>query len=119
AEALMRAGVTMVAPEQTFIDADAGPFGRDIWLGPGVHLRGKTSIGDGARIDAGCVLTDVSVEAGAYIKPYSVLAESAIGRKAEIGPFSHCRPGTRVDEGAKLGNFVETKKAHLMAGAKA
>jgi len=36
-----------------------------------------------------------------------------------VGPFSHCRPGTRLDEQAKIGNFVETKKAHLMAGAKA
>ena len=117
--AVLRAGVTMVAPEQVFIDADAGPIGRDVWLGPQVHIRGKTEIGDGARIDAGCVLTDVTVADGAYLKPYSVLTEAKIGVNAQIGPFSHCRPGTRVDEGAKLGNFVETKKAHLMAGAKA
>ncbi|WP_428267952.1 bifunctional UDP-N-acetylglucosamine diphosphorylase/glucosamine-1-phosphate N-acetyltransferase GlmU [Haliangium sp.] len=115
----MRAGVTMAQPEQTFIDADAGPLGRDVWLGPGVHLRGKTSLGDGAHVDAGCVLTDVEVASGAYIKPYSVLSEAVIGSAAEIGPFTHCRPGTQVDEGAKLGNFVETKKTHLMAGAKA
>jgi bifunctional UDP-N-acetylglucosamine pyrophosphorylase/glucosamine-1-phosphate N-acetyltransferase len=94
-------------------------MGTDVWLGPGVHLRGKTRVGDGARIDAGCVLTDTTVAAGAYVKPYSVLTESAIGPDAEIGPFTHCRPGTQVDQGAKLGNFVETKKAHLMAGAKA
>lgn len=118
-EGWMRAGVTMVAPEQTFIDADVGPIGEDTWLGPGVHLRGRTRVGEGARLDAGCVLTDVEVAAGAYIKPYSVLSEAVIGPAAEIGPFTHCRPGTRVDEGAKLGNFVETKKTHLMAGAKA
>src|SRR4029077_3427284 len=57
--------------------------------------------------------------AEAYIKPHSMLTDSAIGERAEIGPFSHCRPGTRIDEDARLGNFVETKKAHLMAGAKA
>ena len=52
-------------------------------------------------------------------RPYTILTETVIGQRAEIGPFSHCRPGTRIDEDARLGNFVETKKTHLMAGAKA
>jgi bifunctional UDP-N-acetylglucosamine pyrophosphorylase/glucosamine-1-phosphate N-acetyltransferase len=119
AERWMRAGVTMVSPEQTFIDADVDSIGRDVWLGPGVCLRGRTTIGEGARIDAGAVLTDVSVAAGAWIKPYSVLTEAEIGPDAQVGPFSHCRPGTRLDERAKVGNFVETKKTRLRAGAKA
>jgi len=118
-EAWMRAGVTMVDPATTYIEADAGPLGRDVWLGPSVSLRGKTQLADGVRIDAGSVLTDVQVAEGVYVKPYSVLSESTIGPRAEIGPFTHCRPGTRVDEDAKLGNFVETKKTHMMAGAKA
>lgn len=118
-EALMIDGVTMQAPEQVFIDADCGPFGIDVWIGPNVHLRGATGIGAGSRIDAGCVLTDVQVGDQAWIKPNSVLSEARIGPGAQIGPFTHCRPGTRVDEGARLGNFVETKKTHLMAGAKA
>ncbi|HET6611652.1 MAG TPA: bifunctional UDP-N-acetylglucosamine diphosphorylase/glucosamine-1-phosphate N-acetyltransferase GlmU [Kofleriaceae bacterium] len=118
-EAWMIAGVTMEAPEATYIDADCGPLGADVWLGPGVCLRGQTRIGDGARIDAGCVLTDVVVEAGATIKPSSVLSEATIGTAAQVGPFSHCRPGTVIDERARIGNFVETKKSHIMAGAKA
>ncbi len=118
-EGWMRAGVTMTAPEQTFIDADVGPIGKDVILGPGVHLRGAVRIGDGSHIDAGCILTDVSVGDGAYLKPYSVLSESEVGARVAIGPFSHCRPGTRIDDGAKVGNFVETKKTHLHAGAKA
>ena len=115
----MRNGVTMVAPEQTFIDADIGGIGQDVILAAGVHLRGNTTVGDRVRIDAGSVLTDVSVADGAYIKPYSVLSEAKIGPDTEIGPFTHCRPGTVVDQGARLGNFVETKKTHIMAGAKA
>jgi bifunctional UDP-N-acetylglucosamine pyrophosphorylase / glucosamine-1-phosphate N-acetyltransferase len=118
-EAWMRAGVTMVDPETTYIDADAGPLGRDVWLGPNVAVRGKTAIGGGARIDTGTVLVDVQIADHAYIKPYSVLTSTTIGARAEIGPFTHCRPGSRIDEDAKLGNFVETKKTHLMAGAKA
>jgi bifunctional UDP-N-acetylglucosamine pyrophosphorylase/glucosamine-1-phosphate N-acetyltransferase len=117
--AWMRAGVTMVDPATTYIDADVGPLGKDVWLGPGVALRGKTTVGDRVRIDLGSVLTDVTVAEDTHIKPYSVLAEAVIGHRVQIGPFTHCRPGTRVDEDAHLGNFVETKKAHLMAGAKA
>jgi bifunctional UDP-N-acetylglucosamine pyrophosphorylase / glucosamine-1-phosphate N-acetyltransferase len=115
----MRAGVTMADPATTYIDADAGPIGRDVWLGPSVVLRGKTSIGDAARVDIGSVLTNVQVADHAHLKPYSVLTDTAIGPRAEIGPFTHCRPGSRIDEDAKLGNFVETKKTHMMAGAKA
>jgi bifunctional UDP-N-acetylglucosamine pyrophosphorylase/glucosamine-1-phosphate N-acetyltransferase len=118
-EAWMRAGVTMNDPASTYIDADVGPLGKDVWLGPGVVLRGKTSLGDRVRVDAGAVLTDVTVAADTNIKPYSVLGESTIGERVQIGPFSHCRPGTRIDEDAHIGNFVETKKSHVMAGAKA
>jgi bifunctional UDP-N-acetylglucosamine pyrophosphorylase / glucosamine-1-phosphate N-acetyltransferase len=118
-ESWMRAGVTMVDPRSTFIDADVGPLGKDVWLGPNVVLRGKTTIGDGVRIDSGSVLTDVTVGDDTNIKPYSVLSEAVVGEKVKIGPFSHCRPGTRLDDDAHIGNFVETKKTHVMAGAKA
>lgn len=118
-EALMRAGVTMVDPATTYIDADVGPIGKDVWIGPSVALRGKTTIGDGVRLDIGCVITDATIADHANLKPYSIIGESSIGARAQIGPFSHCRPGTKLDEDVHLGNFVETKKAHLAAGAKA
>jgi bifunctional UDP-N-acetylglucosamine pyrophosphorylase/glucosamine-1-phosphate N-acetyltransferase len=115
----MRAGVTMVDPATTYIDADVGPLGKDVWLAGNVALRGKTSLGDGVRIDLGSVLTDVQVAENVNIKPHSVLTESQVGARSQVGPFSHCRPGTRLDDDVHLGNFVETKKSHLMAGAKA
>lgn len=118
-EAWMRSGVTMIDPQTTYIDAEVGPLGKDVILGPHVALRGKTSLGDGVHVDHGSVITDTPIAASAHIKPYSVITSTSIGEKAEIGPFSHCRPGTQIDQGARLGNFVETKKAHLMAGAKA
>jgi bifunctional UDP-N-acetylglucosamine pyrophosphorylase / glucosamine-1-phosphate N-acetyltransferase len=118
-EGWMKQGVTMIDPESTYIDADIKAIGNDAWFGPNVTLRGATTIGAGARIDAGCVVTDSQVADHAYLKPYTILTEAVIGPRALIGPFSHCRPGTRIDEDAHLGNFVETKKTHLMAGAKA
>src|SRR5512140_574714 len=95
-EAWMRAGVTLVDPATTYIDADAGPLGKDVWLAPGVALRGKTTLGDGVRIDAGSVLTDVQVAENVHVKPYSVLSDSVLGPRSEIGPFTHCRPGSRI-----------------------
>ncbi len=118
-EAWMRAGVTMVDPRATYIDADVGPLGKDVWLAPGVVLRGNTRLGDHVRIDTGTVITDATIGDKTYIKPYSVVSETMIGERVEVGPFSHCRPGTRLDEDARIGNFVETKKTHVMAGAKA
>ena len=115
----MRSGVTMIDPASTYIDADVGPLGRDVILGANVALRGKTTLGDKVRVDHGAVLTDASVAADTLVKPYSVITEAALGERVEVGPFTHCRPGTRIDEDARLGNFVETKQTHVMAGAKA
>jgi bifunctional UDP-N-acetylglucosamine pyrophosphorylase/glucosamine-1-phosphate N-acetyltransferase len=117
-EDLMRAGVTFAAPHATYVDADI-PVGRDAWIGPGVVLRGKTVIGERARVDAGCVLTDVIVAPDANLKPYTIASESTIGARSQVGPFSHIRPKSQLDEDAHVGNFVECKKAHIMAGAKA
>ncbi len=118
-EGWMREGVTMVAPDQVFIDADAGPIGPDTWIGPQVCLRGATSVGARTRIDAGCVLENVEVGDEVWLKPHCVLGDSKVGARAQVGPFSHLRPDSVLDEDVKVGNFVETKKTHLMAGAKA
>jgi bifunctional UDP-N-acetylglucosamine pyrophosphorylase/glucosamine-1-phosphate N-acetyltransferase len=115
----MREGVSFLAPDQVFIDADVGPIGRDTVIGPGVQLRGRTRIGAGVRIECGAVLDDVTVADGAWLKPYTVASESTIGERAQIGPFAHLRPGTTLEADVRVGNFVETKKAHFGAGAKA
>ena len=118
-EAWMREGVSMVDPASVYIEADVGPIGRDAWIAPGVSLRGKTSVGDRARIDVGSVVVDSQIGDDVQVRAYSVLTETSVGARSLVGPFSHCRPGSRLDEEVHLGNFVETKKTHLMAGAKA
>lgn len=113
---LRRTGVTIRIGAH--IDANV-EVGRDAVIEHGVSLRGSTQIGEGARIDVGCVLTDVRVSARAVVKPYTVATESEIGTGAQIGPFSHLRPNSQIDEHAHVGNFVETKKTRLRKGAKA
>ncbi|MBK9072742.1 MAG: bifunctional UDP-N-acetylglucosamine diphosphorylase/glucosamine-1-phosphate N-acetyltransferase GlmU [Myxococcales bacterium] len=119
AERWMREGTTLQDPAQIYIDADVVAIGADTWLGCGVALRGKTTLGRGVKIDCGAILTDAVIGDGTVVKPYSVITETTVGQNAQIGPFSHCRPGTEIDDRVHLGNFVETKKAQIMAGAKA
>jgi bifunctional UDP-N-acetylglucosamine pyrophosphorylase/glucosamine-1-phosphate N-acetyltransferase len=98
---------------------DGVVVGRDAVIETGVVLRGDTVIGERAIIDVGCVLTNVKVEEGALVKPYSVGQDSFIGKNAQVGPFSHLRPESTIGEDAHIGNFVETKKTTLGRGAKA
>jgi bifunctional UDP-N-acetylglucosamine pyrophosphorylase/glucosamine-1-phosphate N-acetyltransferase len=82
-------------------------------------LRGWTRVGSGAVIDVGCVLTNADVGEGVSLKPYSVVTDSVVRARAQIGPFSHLRPESDIGEEAHVGNFVETKKTRLDRGAKA
>jgi len=82
-------------------------------------LRGKTRVGAGAIVDVGCVLTNADIGEGVALKPYSVVTDSIVRARAQIGPFSHLRPDSDVGEEAHIGNFVETKKTKLDRGAKA
>jgi bifunctional UDP-N-acetylglucosamine pyrophosphorylase/glucosamine-1-phosphate N-acetyltransferase len=91
----------------------------DATIDDGVSLRGKTRVAAGARVDLGCVLTDVIVAANAVVKPYSVCTQSKIGEAAEVGPFSHVRADSEIREDARIGNFVEVKKVVVGRGAMA
>ncbi|MSP26285.1 MAG: UDP-N-acetylglucosamine diphosphorylase/glucosamine-1-phosphate N-acetyltransferase [Myxococcales bacterium] len=116
ADGWRRAGATIRTGAR--LDADV-VIGRDAIVEHAVVLRGTTRIGEGARIDVGCVLENVDVAAGAKLLPYSVCTSSSIGEGAQIGPFSHVRPGCEIGPEAHLGNFVEAKKTRLGRGAKA
>jgi bifunctional UDP-N-acetylglucosamine pyrophosphorylase/glucosamine-1-phosphate N-acetyltransferase len=52
------------------------------------------------------------------IKAFSHIDGAVIGAKASIGPFARIRPGTRLADKTKVGNFVELKKADVAEGAK-
>lgn len=95
------AGVTLVAPEQTFIDAGVS-IAADVVIEPGCVLAGATRIAAGARIRA-----------------YSVLEDAEVGAGSVVGPFARLRPGTVLGAEVHVGNFVEIKKSRLGARTKA
>ncbi|MSP68253.1 MAG: bifunctional UDP-N-acetylglucosamine diphosphorylase/glucosamine-1-phosphate N-acetyltransferase GlmU [Alphaproteobacteria bacterium] len=98
--AAMRDGATLLDPDSVYFSHDTR-LGRDVEIGQNVVFGPGVTIADGAQVRPFCHLEGVSVASGAV-----------------IGPFARLRPGTVVAEGARIGNFVETKNAAIAAGAK-
>jgi|SRR6266545_473645 len=99
-EAHMLAGVTIVDPQTTWIDAEV-ELEPDSTIHPFTVLSGKTR-----------------VAAGAVVGPHVVAVDAVIGREATVGPFCYLRPGTVLEARAKAGTFVEIKNSHIGEGAK-
>ena len=97
----MAEGVSLLAPETVWFSHDTA-IARDCVVEPNVVFGPGVRIAQGVRIRA-----------------FSHIGGASIASGAEIGPYARLRPGTEIGEKAKVGNFVETKKAKLAAGAKA
>ncbi len=117
-EALQRAGVTILDPDRTWVDPRA-KIGKDTVLYPDVLLEGFVVLGEGCTVRSGTRIADSRLGGSVTVKDHSVITDSQIGDNVQIGPFAHLRPGTRLDKGVKVGNFVEVKKARLHDGVKA
>jgi bifunctional UDP-N-acetylglucosamine pyrophosphorylase/glucosamine-1-phosphate N-acetyltransferase len=116
-ERWMREGVTLTDPSATYIDA--GPtLGRDTVVHPNSHIRGRTRIGESCIIGPNAVIRDSIIGDGCTIVA-SMLEESTVEAGADVGPFSHLRPGAHVGRGSHVGNFVEIKDSTLGSGVKA
>jgi bifunctional UDP-N-acetylglucosamine pyrophosphorylase / glucosamine-1-phosphate N-acetyltransferase len=96
----MLAGVTIVDPETTWIEADV-ELAVDVVIHPFTVVAGRTR-----------------VERGAAIGPHAAVADASIGEGAAIGPFCYLRPGTVLEPGAKAGTFVEVKNSRIGARTK-
>lgn len=113
---LMRAGVTMPQPAAVLVEAGVS-VGRDTVLLPGTHLRGATTIGEGCTIGPDAVISDTTVGSGCTVISAHVLA-SELADGTQAGPFAYLRPGSRLEEGARVGTYVELKNTTLGPGAK-
>ncbi len=112
----MRAGVTMVDPSATYIDASV-ELEPDVRLLPGTILEGRTVVGSGAMLGPDVRVTDTVI--GERVRmSYAVARDAEIGDECEIGPFAYVRPGTRLGTGVKIGTYVEVKNSEIGAGTK-
>lgn len=117
AERLMTEGVSLADPARIDVRGDVS-VGRDISIDINVVLEGRVVIEDDVIIESNCVLRDCHIGAGSHIKAFSHIDGAELASGCDVGPYARLRPGTRLHAGAKIGNFVETKKADIGAGAK-
>jgi bifunctional UDP-N-acetylglucosamine pyrophosphorylase/glucosamine-1-phosphate N-acetyltransferase len=112
----MLAGVTIVDPASTLIDATV-QIGPDTVVEPSTFLRGRTTIGE--RCQVGPLTTIIDATLGDEVRvPHSYLVGCEIRDGVTIGPFAYLRPGTLMRERSKAGTFVELKNADIGAGTK-
>lgn len=86
---------------------------QDVTIYPGVILEGSTTIETGTVLGANVVLKNMKVGAHCEIKTGTVAEDSVVGAHVKLGPYAHLRPESIVKDGAKIGNFVELKKATI------
>jgi bifunctional UDP-N-acetylglucosamine pyrophosphorylase/glucosamine-1-phosphate N-acetyltransferase len=115
---LMAAGVTIEDPATTYVDNGVG-IGADTILHPGVSLEGATTIGAFCEIHSGVRIVDSQIGDRVIVHNHCVITNAAIATGASVGPFAHLRNEARVQESARVGNFVELKKTVLGRGSKA
>ena len=99
-EQVLHEGATLIDPESVWFAYDT-KLGRDVTVEPHVVFGPGVQVADGATI-----------------KAFSHIDGAIIGAKANIGPFARIRPGTKLADRTKVGNFVELKKAEIGEGAK-
>jgi bifunctional UDP-N-acetylglucosamine pyrophosphorylase / glucosamine-1-phosphate N-acetyltransferase len=99
-DGLMREGTSVIDPANTYVDVTV-TVGQDTTLEPGTVLRGNTRVGDDCRIGPHVVAIDSTIEDG-----------------VSVGPFAYLRPGTHLQQGSKVGTFVEVKNSDIGARTK-
>lgn len=114
---LFDAGVTIVDPATTYVDADV-EVGQDTVIYPMTFLKGQTKIGRECHIGPMTTIVGSRIADGVVVEQ-SVVEQSVIASTARVGPFSHLRAGTYLDRDVKIGNFVELKNTRVGIGSKA
>ena len=89
----IKSGVKMIGPETIFFSKDT-KIGKNVTINPYVVIGKKVKIGNNVIINS-----------------FSHLEDCKIKNKVEVGPYARLRPGTILEEGSKIGNFVEVKKS--------
>ena len=112
----MESGVTIIDPATTFIDDDV-EIGQDTIIYPNTYLEGKTVIGEDCKI--GPNVRFVNMVVGNNVTAhFSYCHDATIDNDVTLGPYVHIRPGTKISDRVKIGNFVEIKNSTIGKGSK-
>jgi bifunctional UDP-N-acetylglucosamine pyrophosphorylase / glucosamine-1-phosphate N-acetyltransferase len=115
---MLDSGVTFINPKATYVSAEA-KIGRDTIIFPNVTIEGNTEIGEGCTIRSNTRITNCKIGNSVEILDSCVITDSEIEDACTVGPFAHLRGHAKMEEKAKVGNFVELKKTVLGRGSKA
>ncbi|GGF77485.1 bifunctional UDP-N-acetylglucosamine diphosphorylase/glucosamine-1-phosphate N-acetyltransferase GlmU [Alteromonas lipolytica] len=118
AETLMTNGATLADPLRIDVRGEL-TTGQDVYIDINTVFKGKVTLGNNVVIGPNCVLIDCDVADNAVIEANSIIEQASVGEDCTVGPYARLRPGAVMEKAAKVGNFVEMKKARLGAGAKA
>jgi bifunctional UDP-N-acetylglucosamine pyrophosphorylase/glucosamine-1-phosphate N-acetyltransferase len=113
---LMKNGVTIMAPETTFIDSTV-KIGLDTVIYPFTIIEGQTTIGENCTIGPYTRINDAFIGNHVVIES-SRIKEACIGNYCNIGPYAYLRPEADLHENVKVGDFVEIKKSVIGSGSK-
>jgi bifunctional UDP-N-acetylglucosamine pyrophosphorylase/glucosamine-1-phosphate N-acetyltransferase len=111
-------GVTFIDPRNTYVSERAS-VGRDTVIYPNVSIEGESEIGEECVIRSGTRITNSKISGGVELLDNCVIVDSTISTGCTVGPFAHLRGNALMEEGAKVGNFVELKKTRLGRRSKA
>ena len=117
AQRLLRDGVQISDPARFDLRGTLA-CGKDVKLDVGVIVEGACELADSVSIGPYCVLKNVKLGVGTAVEAHSVLDGAIAGADVHIGPYARLRPGTVLADGARIGNFVETKQARIGKGSK-
>lgn len=115
---LMLAGASFADPSRVDIRGQL-TVGKDCFIDVNVVFEGIVKLADDVSIGPGSVICDASIGPGTRVLPNTIVDGANVGARCSLGPFARIRPGSVLDAGVKVGNFVETKKTHLGANSKA
>ena len=110
-------GVTLINPQDTYIDAGV-QIGADTVIASGCYLLGKTQIGTNCTLESGVYIKDSTIDKDVTLKVGTYIEESDVAENCQLGPYAHLRPKSVLKKGAKVGNFSEIKKAVIGEGSK-
>jgi bifunctional UDP-N-acetylglucosamine pyrophosphorylase/glucosamine-1-phosphate N-acetyltransferase len=111
-----RAGVTIVDPASTRIDADV-TLGPDTVVEPFTSLLGSTSALGDCRLGPQSTIIDSQIAAATTVV-HSYVKQATLQDGVSVGPFAYLRPGTVLRDNAKAGTFVEIKNSDIGEGTK-
>lgn len=111
---LMREGVTMLDPATTYIDAGVA-IGRDTVLYPGVHIVGRSRLGERCNIGPNAFIQDSSLSDGCIVQVGAVIRDSEVGPSCTLGPYCHIRDHSHLAEAVRVGSYAEVVRTTIGA----